>query len=266
MDMKIEPQSTLLEANHLSYRINNKTLIDDINFSIKQNEMVVIIGPNGAGKSSLLKLLTGYTHPTQGECLLEGRSISEWDSNALARKRAVMKQQSHLQFAFTVEDVVAMGRTPYGSEHKQKAIEEALTQTQCQLLRERDYRQLSGGEQQRVQLARVLAQLWQPTASPACLFLDEPTSALDLYHQQHSLRLLHQLTRERPLGVCCVLHDLNLTALYADKVYLIHEGKLVANGTPTEVLTTDNLTRWYKADLAVSQHPEYATPHVYLRH
>lgn len=256
----------LLEAQNLSYMINDKTLIHDISLSIKQGEMVVIIGPNGAGKSSLLKLLTGYNTPTQGVCLLEGRSLTEWDHNALARKRAVMKQHSHLQFAFTVEDVVAMGRAPYGSEYKQTAIDEALSQTGCQPLRLRDYRQLSGGEQQRVQLARVLAQLWQPKAEGACLFLDEPTSALDLYHQQHSLRLLHQLTRERPLGVCCVLHDLNLTALYADKILLIHEGKLVAKGTPTEVLTTENLTRWYQADLGVTLHPESKTPHVYLRH
>ncbi|QXX83362.1 MULTISPECIES: heme ABC transporter ATP-binding protein [Providencia] len=262
----MQDKSILLEAQSLTYQIDDKALINNISLSIKQHEMVVIIGPNGAGKSSLLKLLTGYTTPTQGVCLLEGRSLKEWQGNELARKRAVMKQHSNLQFAFTVEDVVAMGRTPYGSEHKQIAIEEALSLTHCQVLRHRDYRQLSGGEQQRVQLARVLAQLWQPTSQGACLFLDEPTSALDLYHQQHSLRLLHQLTRERPIGVCCVLHDLNLTALYADRVYLIHEGELVASGTPTEVLTTENLTRWYQADLGVSKHPENDTPHIYLRH
>lgn len=262
--MKTKP--SLLEAHNLSYKISEKTLIDDISLSIEQGELVVIIGPNGAGKSSLLKLLTGYHTPTQGTCLIEGRNILDWQHNELARKRAVMKQHSHLQFAFTVEDVVAMGRTPYGSEHKLIAIDEALSQTSCQSLRQRDYRQLSGGEQQRVQLARVLAQLWHPTAQPACLFLDEPTSALDLYHQQHSLRLLHQLTRQRPFGVCCVLHDLNLTALYADKVLLIHNGQLVAQGTPTDVLTTENLTRWYQADLGVIPHPENNTPHVYLRH
>lgn len=256
---------TLLEARNLRFQIGDKVLIDDISLSIKQHEMVVIIGPNGAGKSSLLKLLTGFTPPTHGECLLEGLSLTEWQHNALARKRAVMKQQNSLSFAFTVEDVVAMGRSPYGSEYKQQAIEEALEKTDCLELRERDFRQLSGGEQQRVQLARVLAQVWQPNNSPACLFLDEPTSALDLYHQQHSLRLLHQLTRERPFGVCCVLHDLNLTALYADRVYLVHQGKLVAAGTPEQVLTTENLTRWYKADLGVITHPETTTPHVYLR-
>lgn len=262
----MQTKSLLLEAQNLSYKISEKTLIDNVSLSIDQGEFVVIIGPNGAGKSSLLKLLTGYNTPTHGTCFIEGRAMTDWNHNALARKRAVMKQHSHLQFAFTVEDVVAMGRTPYGSEYKHTAINEALAQTSCQSLRQRDYRQLSGGEQQRVQLARVLAQLWQPTAHPACLFLDEPTSALDLYHQQHSLRLLHQLTRQRPLGVCCVLHDLNLTALYADKVLLIHNGKLVAQGSPTDVLTTENLTRWYQADLGVTQHPENNTPHVYLRH
>nr|ELR5132320.1 heme ABC transporter ATP-binding protein [Providencia rettgeri] len=262
--MQMKP--TLLEAKNLSYKIYDKTLIQDISLSIGQGEMVVIIGPNGAGKSSLLKLLTGYNTPNQGACFLEGKALSDWDHNHLARKRAVMKQHSHLQFAFTVEDVVAMGRTPYGSENKHLAIDEALSQTHCQPLRQRDYRQLSGGEQQRVQLARVLAQLWQPTPQPACLFLDEPTSALDLYHQQHSLRLLHQLTREQPLAVCCVLHDLNLTALYADKVLLIHDGQLVAKGSPTDVLTTENLTRWYQADLGVTLHPENNTPYIYLRH
>ncbi|EPU3836624.1 heme ABC transporter ATP-binding protein [Providencia stuartii] len=256
---------TLLEARNLSFHVADKVLIKDISLSIQQHEMVVIIGPNGAGKSSLLKLLTGFHSPTHGKCLLEGLDLRKWQHNALAKKRAVMKQQSSLSFAFTVEDVVAMGRSPYGAEHKQQAIEEALAQTDCLELRQRDFRQLSGGEQQRVQLARVLAQVWQPNHSPACLFLDEPTSALDLYHQQHSLRLLHQLTRERPFGVCCVLHDLNLTSLYADRVYLIHQGQLAAAGTPEEVLTTENLTRWYKADLDVISHPETATPHIYLR-
>lgn len=111
----------------------------------------------------------------------------------------------------------------------------------------------------------ALAQLWQPQPSPAWLFLDEPTSALDLYHQQHSLRLLRSLTRQQPLGVCCVLHDLNLAALYADRILLLHQGRLVASGTPQEVLQTEILTRWYQADLGVVHHPEVSLPQVYLR-
>lgn len=123
-----------------------------------------------------------------------------------------MRQNSQLSFSFSVEEVVAMGRAPHGQKHKQIAIETALLQTNCLKLKTRDYRQLSGGEQQRVQLARVLAQLWQPTPENVALFLDEPTSALDLYHQQQSLRLLKQLVKTQNLMVCCVLHDLNLAS------------------------------------------------------
>jgi iron complex transport system ATP-binding protein len=158
-----------------------------------------------------------------------------------------------------------MGRSPHGYLDGLKAIQQVMAQTDCTALAQRDYRQLSGGEQQRVQLARVLAQLWQPEPSPRWLFLDEPTSALDLYHQQHTLRLLRSLTRQQPLAVCCVLHDLNLAALYADRILLLHQGHLVADGTPQEVLQTEVLTRWYQADLGVLHHPELALPQVYLR-
>ena len=160
-----------------------------------------------------------------------------------------MRQYSDLAFPFSVEEVVSMGRAPHGKRDEHQAIQQVMAQTDCLALAQRDYRQLSGGEQQRVQLARVLAQLWQPQPSPAWLFLDEPTSALDLYHQQHSLRLLRSLTRQQPLGVCCVLHDLNLAALYADRILLLHQGRLVASGTPQEVLQMEILTRWYQADL-----------------
>ncbi|WP_268602191.1 ATP-binding cassette domain-containing protein, partial [Escherichia coli] len=119
--------------------------------------------------------------------------------------------------------------------------------------------QLSGGQQQRVAIARSLCM------SPKIMLFDEPTSALDLYHQQHTLRLLRSLTRQQPLGVCCVLHDLNLAALYADRILLLHQGRLVASGTPQAVLQADILTRWYQADLGVVHHPEASLPQVYLR-
>ncbi|MGJ3352230.1 heme ABC transporter ATP-binding protein [Providencia sp. Je.9.19] len=257
--------SHLLEAHNLSYKINNKLLIDDISFTLGTHEIVAIIGPNGAGKSSLLKLLTGFVTPTTGECLLDGYSLLDWQVNQLAQKRAVMKQHSHIAFDFTVEDIISMGRIPHGTLNKQQAIEESMQQTDCTHLRYCEYRQLSGGEQQRVQLTRSLAQIWQPVNVPVCLFLDEPTSALDLHHQQHTLRLLRRLTRERPLGVCCVLHDLNLAALYADRVYILHQGKKVSEGSVSSVLTTENLTRWYKADLTVIPHPETLKPHICLR-
>lgn len=137
--------------------------------------------------------------------------------------------------------------------------------TGCSELAGRDYRQLSGGEQQRVQLARVLAQLWRDGAPRGWLFLDEPTSALDLYWQQRTLRLLHQLSRQSDFGVCAVLHDLNLAALWADRILLLHQGTLVAQGSPQAVMTETTLTRWYRADLRVSAHPESGRPTIQLR-
>ncbi|PWC10472.1 heme ABC transporter ATP-binding protein [Brenneria corticis] len=255
-----------LLAHNLSYRIGGRYLTEAVSLEVNCGEIVAIIGPNGAGKSTLLRLLTGYVTPHQGECLLAGKPLSHWAPDALAKTRAVMRQHSGLAFSFSVRDVVAMGRSPYGRDRRNDdVIRRVMEQTGCWDLANRDYRHLSGGEQQRVQLARVLAQLWHPQPTPGWLFLDEPTSALDLYHQQHLLRLLKQLTRQQPLAVCCVLHDLNLAALYADRILLLHQGKLVAQGSPHQVLQTEILTRWYQADLNVGLHPDYPIPQVHLR-
>lgn len=258
-------QKPLLYGNNLTYKIGDKVIINDVSIALNSGELVAVIGPNGAGKSSLLRLLTGYTTPTQGECYFKDKLYSQWNSQKLAKNRAVMRQNSQLSFSFSVEDVVAMGRTPHGQQDKQIAIETALLLTDCLKLKDRDFRQLSGGEQQRVQLARVLAQLWHPHAEKSALFLDEPTSALDLYHQQQSLRLLKKLSKTQDLMVCCVLHDLNLAALYADRILLLHQGELVCEGSPTDVLTTENIEKWYGADVSVNQHPEHLQPQVFLK-
>lgn len=257
--------SSTLTARQLRYNLGERRLITDVSLSIASGEMVAIIGPNGAGKSTLLRLLTGYLAADCGECRLQGKPLEQWQPQQLAKVRAVMRQHSELAFPFTVEEVVAMGRSPHSGRDAKRAIQQVMEQTDCASLAQRDYRQLSGGEQQRVQLARVLVQLWQPQPALSWLFLDEPTSALDLYHQQHTLRLLRSLTRQQPLAVCCVLHDLNLAALYADRILLLHQGRLVASGTPQQVLQTDILTRWYQADLGVTAHPETALPQVFLR-
>lgn len=257
--------SSTLRAKNLQFSVGQRRLIDDVSLELKGGEVVALIGPNGAGKSTLLRLLTGYLSPDQGRCELQGKALSHWQPQELARTRAVMRQSSELAFGFSVQQIVSLGRAPHAKTHNVDALQQVMAQTDCLTLADRDYRQLSGGEQQRVQLARVLSQLWQPQPSPRWLFLDEPTSALDLYHQQHTLRLLRQLTREGPLSVCCVLHDLNLAALYADRIMLLHEGRLVACGTPAEVLTTEILARWYQADLGVNRHPETDVPQVFLR-
>lgn len=255
----------MLIAKNLTFAYSSRMIINDVSLSIKSGEIVIIIGPNGAGKSTLLRLLTGYQKPSAGECYLLDRPLSQWSQKQLAKTRTVMLQQSQLTFPFKVKEVIAMGRAPYGKVHFNEAIDEVMLQTDCLQFAERDYRGLSGGEQQRVQLARVLAQLWQPQPSEKLLFLDEPTSALDLYHQQHTLRLLKQLAVKQKLAVCCVLHDLNLAALYADKIILLNKGKIVEQGTPSQVLTVENIQRWYGVDLGIFAHPcQSSIPQIYL--
>ncbi|SFD87223.1 ABC transporter [Kosakonia radicincitans] len=157
-----------------------------------------------------------------------------------------------------------MGRAPWGSQREADVVREVLTLTGCDELAHRRYATLSGGEQQRVQLARCLAQLWRDSAPEGWLFLDEPTSALDLYHQQQLLRLLKKLTASGKLHVCVVLHDLNLAALWADRILLLHKGRLVAQGSPQQVIQTPVIAQWYGADVQVSAHPGGDAPHVFL--
>lgn len=255
----------LLEGRNLSWRVGQRLLIDDVSLSLRAGEMVSLIGPNGAGKSTLLRLLTGYLQPAAGDCLLEGKPLGSWSREHLSQTRAVMRQQSHVEFPLPVREVVAMGRSPWPGQRTKAVVDEVMALTGSDTLADRDYRHLSGGEQQRVQLARALAQLWHDDGPRGWLFLDEPTSALDLYHQQHALRLLHQLTRKGQLTVCCVLHDLNLAALWSDSMLLLHQGRLVAEGTPAEVMTEATLTRWYQADLHIHHHSQDAVPQIVLR-
>lgn len=255
----------VLQAQHLTLTRQGRNLVDEVSLCLHPGELVTLIGPNGAGKSTLLRLLTGYLPATHGECRLGHQRINEWHKDTLSRQRAMMRQNSQLAFSWPVEEIIAMGRAPWGESAKQEMINQVMALTGCDGLRGRDYCQLSGGEQQRVQLARALAQLWHHDGPRGWLFLDEPTSALDLYHQQHLLRLLHQLTRNGQLHVCVVLHDLNLAALWADRILLMHRGKLVASGTPWQVLEEETLRRWYQADIRVRPHPEQHTPQVFLR-
>lgn len=254
-----------LQASGLHFSYGKRALIDNLDLTLEPGEMVALIGPNGAGKSTLLRMLTGFLTPQRGECRLGDRPLRKWPREQLAQRRAVMRQQNPVTFPLPSEAVVAMGRAPWAGGRTTAIVEEVMALTGCQELAGRDYRQLSGGEQQRIQLARVLAQLWHEGAPHGWLFLDEPTSALDLYWQQQTLRLLYRLSRHSNFSVCTVIHDLNLAALWADRILLLHQGKLVAQGTPQAVMTEAILTRWYRADLQVTPHAESGRPHIQLR-
>lgn len=251
-------------AENVTCTLSGRTLIDDVSLSLSQGEMVALIGPNGAGKSTLLRLLTGYLKPDGGRCVLAGKNLREWHPETLSRHRAVMRQHAQPGFDWPVDAIIGMGRAPWSRQPEESIVREVMALTGCLPLAGRRYNALSGGEQQRVQLARALAQLWRDGSPRGWLFLDEPTSALDLYHQQHLLRLLKSLTLKGHLHVCVVLHDLNLAALWADRILLLHGGRLVSHGTPGEVLQADALARWYGAQVHVGSHPVHAAPQVFL--
>lgn len=254
----------VLTAAQLQLRRGGRPVIDDVSLTLAPGEMVALIGPNGAGKSTLLRLLTGYLAPDAGACALAGRRLEHWSARALSRCRAVMLQQTQLPFDWSVEAVVAMGRAPWALADEQGIVRQVMALTGSSALFGRRYNTLSGGEQQRVQLARALAQLWQDGGPQGWLFLDEPTSALDLYHQQQLLRLLKHLTRGSALHVCVVVHDLNLAALWADRLILLHAGKIVAAGTAQAVIQREVIRKWYGAQVHVTQHPEQGAPQVLL--
>jgi iron complex transport system ATP-binding protein len=232
--------------------------VDGVSLDLARGEVLALVGPNGAGKSTLLKLLAGDLSPSGGEVTLEGRPLARFGAKELALKRALLPQQTILQFAFTARAVVAMGRHPHlgmagESPEDDAVVEAALARTETVPLAERVYPSLSGGEQARVSLARVLAQ------ETPVLLLDEPTAALDLRHQQSVLRIARDLAREGT-AVLAVLHDLNLAATYADRIALLDEGKLVADGTPWDVLTEERLSAVFRHPIGVVRHPRRDCP------
>ncbi|MBT0731091.1 heme ABC transporter ATP-binding protein [Rosenbergiella nectarea] len=253
-----------LSARQLGLQIGSRTLITPLDLKLELGEFVTIMGPNGAGKSTLLRLLTGFLSATEGECLLAGKPYAQWDRSQLASQRAVMRQHNQLAFAMSAEEVILLGISQYATRRQRTILEQVVALIGCQMLCDRNYATLSGGEQQQIQLARVLAQLWKEDEPEGWLFLDEPTSALDLFHQQHLLRLLHRLTRNGRLMVCAVLHDVNLAATWSDRIVVMRQGALVADGSVQQVLTESQLTAWYQAELSVIQPASFSHPIVLL--
>lgn len=230
-----------LAADKLCVSLSGRQVLTDVSLTVIPSEVMVIVGPNGAGKSTLLRVLSGEMEPGQGSATINGTAIHDVSAAELARQRSLMPQHASLTFPFKVRDVVAMGREPFRDENNYHADEEAIAwsmrATDIAALASRSYTRLSGGEQQRVQLARVLAQSWrhEGSTSPRYLLLDEPTASLDLAHQHATLHLARELAQQGA-GVVAVVHDLNLAALYADCVAVLSEGHLTALGAPEDVL------------------------------
>jgi len=250
--------AALLTAANISVRVGERLLLDGVNLTLRPGEVVALAGPNGAGKSTLLRVLAGDLAPTGGAVSLQGRPLASYRARELAVRRAVLPQQTLLQFAFAAREVVAMGRHPHlgrggETERDEDLIAAAMRRTETGHLAARSYPSLSGGEQGRVSLARVLAQ------EAPLLLLDEPTAALDLRHQQAVLAVARELAADGAT-VLAVLHDLNLAAAYADRVALLDGGRLVACGVPWDVLTADALSAIFAHPIAVVPHPARDCP------
>jgi len=254
----------MLAAENLGLVRGNQQVLSDVSMTIEPACINAVIGPNGAGKSSLLGLLAGEEQPDRGQVVLDGVSTDLWSPAELARKRAVMSQTSSIVFDFSVDQVLEMGwvyDNHWGPRVMAQAID--ITSRACGIadLRHRNYRTLSGGEQQRVQFCRALLQIWQPEEENEnrYLLLDEPTSSLDVAHELLLLELLQE-TRVCT-GVLIILHDLNLAAHFADKVHLLHDGEVVASGTPEVVMTAARLTEVYGTNIQVEERS--GQPYIY---
>ena len=251
----------MLIANHISYEAGKRMLVKEISFSLRPGEMLVILGANGAGKSTLLRLLSGERKPSNGSITLHGKSISSYSSPELALKRAVLNQQNIINMAFLAHEIVMMGRYPHYQNHpteKDKEIcDEVMKLTGITQLAERSYLSLSGGEQQRVQLSRILVQIWD--VPNALLLLDEPVSGLDLQYQQQTLAIAKALAG-KGFMVIGVLHDLNLAAQYADRILMLKNGRKWYDGTASEVLNTKNIYEVFEIDADVFTNPKTLKP------
>ncbi|MEU4834584.1 ABC transporter ATP-binding protein [Streptosporangium sp. NPDC023615] len=245
----------------VSVRVGGRDLVHRVSLEVAEGEMLALAGPNGAGKSTLLRTLYRARRPTGGRVLLDGEDVWRMPARRLARRLAAVLQESGGDFELSVYDVVAMGRTPHkrafdGDDATDRAIvADALERLDLAGLAYAPFDRLSGGEKQRALIARALAQ------RPATMVLDEPTNHLDLRHQLDALNLV------RGLGVTAVvaLHDLNMAAAFCDRVCVMDAGRVVALGTPADVLTPALLAEVYRVDAEVAIHPETGVPQVSLR-
>jgi iron complex transport system ATP-binding protein len=240
-----------LDIENLTFGYNGVPVISNVTFGIHPGEFVGIIGPNGSGKSTLLRLLAGIARPDSGYVRLDGRPINEIPRRHVARKIAVVPQETTFTFAFTALETVLMGRSPHLGRFAlegQKDIEiarAAMDATDTWDLCNRRMDTLSGGEKQRVVISRALAQ------EPSVLLLDEPTAALDIRHQVDIYRLLGRLHDSAGLTIAMVLHDLNLAARICHRLILLHRGEIRSDGPPSEVMHARLLSEVYETDLRV---------------
>lgn len=255
----------MIEVNGLTVNAGGRRILDGITFCLEAGGLYGIIGPNGAGKSTLLAAISGVRRIDGGDVKVFGRPVASIPRRKLARRLAVLQQETLPGTAFTVREVTSMGRYPYQNwfggrdEAGEALIDRVLETLGLSAYAHRRLGALSGGERQRVALAKVMVQ------DPELLLLDEPTTYLDIGYQIHLLDLVRDWQRSEGRTAVAVLHDLNLAAQYCDRLLVLHEGRLAAEGAPSEVLTAETIRRVFGVDPVVLPHPVSGAPQLLLK-
>lgn len=251
-----------IKAENLVWKIGKKTVVDGVSFEARPGETLGLLGPNGCGKTSLLRLVAGLRQPHAGCVTLDGQALASVGRRNIARRVAFVEQHAATNANLRVIDVVKLGRFPHRSMFSgwtsadSEAVEEALGRAGMGAKRDDRWHHLSGGEKQRVQIARALAQ------TPRELILDEPTNHLDVQHQISLMRLVSGL----PITSIIALHDLNHAAMFCDRLIVMQAGRIMASGTPEEILTQDLLADVFQVEARVEASPHHGRPHIhYLR-
>ncbi|MEA2039601.1 MAG: ABC transporter ATP-binding protein [Thermodesulfobacteriota bacterium] len=253
-----------IDIKNLNYAYGKYVVLTDVSFRVKRGDFFIIIGPNGSGKTTLMSLISGIIRPKKGQLEVFGMSMQGYTRKALARTIAFVPQMVEVDFPFTVNEVVLMGRSPHqgilGLEKREdlEIAKQAIAFTGLEHLSHRKLTQLSGGELQRVYIAKAICQ------EPRIMLLDEPTASLDLAHQTRLMDLMEKLREERGLTIVMVSHDVNLAAMYGQNLLLLKEGQIVSSGFPEKVLTYENLEHAYGCTLLVDDSPLGRFPRVTL--
>ncbi|WP_118196394.1 heme ABC transporter ATP-binding protein [Albibacterium indicum] len=253
----------MIEVKNIHYSVGTKKLLNDISFDVQQGELLAVIGANGAGKSTLMKLLCKEMKSDSGDILIHGKPISTYKLSELAKFRSVLAQSNTISVSFMVNELVMMGRYPHfdnqPTSKDYEIVRAVMDETGIAEFAQRDYNTLSGGEQQRVQLARVIAQIYdQPKG---LLFLDEPTNGLDILYQQQILSFARDLA-DRGYCVISILHDINYASRYAHKVLILKKGERVAFGKPQEVISCENIHQAFNIHVKLVEDAEFHCPFV----
>ncbi len=242
-----------LEVENLKFGYNRELILKGISFNVEKGNFISIVGPNGSGKSTLLKNLNRIYTPKEGKVFLDNIDIKKIRIKELAKKIALVPQNTIIDYEFKVEEIVLMGRHPYKGRFQKddkndyEIVREVLELTNTLHLKDRIITEISGGERQRVIIAKALAQ------NPSIILLDEPTSHLDINHQIEILNLLRKLNKEKGTTIVVVIHDINLASRYSDRIIMLNEGEIIGMGSPDEVITEENIESAYNLKVVIEK-------------